>query len=96
LREVARRAEAARELVEEVGVEVELAIARAVERSARSRRLSARGPCRAAEQDEPRLHILGALRFEDRFPDVLGVAEDRCDEILLRIAALRGRRLSGR
>ena len=85
LREIAGRAEPARELVEERGVEIELAVGRAVERAGRRRRAAARRLRRAAEQHEPRRLVARAHRLEHGLPDVLGVAENGRDEVLRRI-----------
>ncbi len=75
LREIAGRAEALRELVEERGVEIELLILGTVERSRRFARDPARGADAAGKQHERRRLIGAAQRLEDGAPDILGVAE---------------------
>ena len=82
LGEVARRAEALAELLEEREVDVHLAIARAIERADRGVRKAARRADRTGEQHYHRL-LIGALDLlEQRVPGVLGVGQHRRRELL--------------
>ncbi len=85
LGEIARRAEPPRQLVEEGGVEIELAVGGAVVRSGRRRGAAARRSRRAVEQHEPRRLVTRAHRLEHGLPHVLGVAEHGGDEVLPRV-----------
>ncbi len=91
LGEIAGRAEPARQLVEEGGVEVELAVGGAVERPGRRRGATAGGLRRPPKQHEPRRFVARAHRLEHGLPDVFGVAEDGGDEVLRRILRCVGR-----
>src|SRR5262245_30886694 len=79
LREVARRAEAAIELHEEAGIEVNLLIARTIERSDGRGADPARGIDCVREANERGLAIGAAGLAEDLPPGNLGVAEHAPD-----------------
>jgi hypothetical protein len=93
LREVTGRAHAALQRIEELQVDVDLAVARAVERP--HRRLP--GPAGrgrgAAKQHELGLAVSGAAGLEDLAPDDLGVAQHGGHERGHRV--VRRRRLGG-
>src|SRR5262245_39312494 len=82
LGEVSRSPKATAEFVEEIQVEVDLAIARTVEGSDRGARLPAGRFDPPREQDELGLAILLALLAEQLVPDILGVLEHHRDEVL--------------
>ena len=96
-REVAGRAEALRELLEERGVEVDLLVGGAVERAAGGAGHAACRPRGVVEAHELRRLVARAHRLEQGRPHVLGVAHDAAHEVHLRIGrglrALRRRRL---
>src|SRR6185436_7377543 len=80
LRKLARlagaAAEAALEIVEESGVEIDLAVVRAIERPHRALRRAAGRTCLSREHDELRRTVGLALLGEDVLPLHLGAAEN--------------------
>ena len=83
LGKIAGRAEPLAELVVEGEVDVELVVVRAVERPDRRRRRAATRRGLPAEEDERRRLVGLAHALEDRRPGILGIAEDRGDELAL-------------
>ena len=90
LRELAGRAEAACQLVEEAEIEIDALIGRAIEGTHRCLADAALGPRGVAEQHELGLAILPAHLAEDITPYVFGALEHARDE--LRFGICRGRR----
>ncbi len=82
LRELARRAKAAAQLVEEAEIDIDLLILGTIERARGGFRAAASGFGVIAEQHEFRVVVLhaGLLRQELR-PSVLHVVEDKGDEL---------------
>src|SRR6185369_7332065 len=91
LREIAGRAEPARELVEEIEIEIDLLIAWAIERSDRRLREAAGGLGAAGEQHQLGLAILRADLRQELMPGVFGIGENDGDE-LLQLLVLRTRK----
>ena len=89
LREVTGRAKAITQRAEEVEVEIDLLVLRAIERSRRRAGHPARGLHRRVEQDELRLTILSPHVAEQRAPGVLGVGEHGRDEVAHLVASAR-------
>src|ERR1051325_9977026 len=88
--EIARRAEAAPQLVVETQIDIDLVVELAIERPDRSRGSAARRANRVAEQDEPRVLVAGQLVA----PGAVDVVEHEADEVLeLALALPRRRRL---
>src|SRR5688572_13059361 len=85
LGEVARSLEAGSQLVIEREVDIDLLVARTVERADGGARGSAGGLHLTAEQHEFGRNVLGAMLLEEGGPGVFGVAEHRCDELALLI-----------
>jgi hypothetical protein len=81
LREVTRRAEARLQVPVEGKVDVELFVARAVERPHRRLADAARRAHLAVVEDQRRRAVLRAGALEDRAPYVLGAAEHPGDEL---------------
>ena len=95
LGEVACSGKAPGHLVEELQVEVDLLIARAVERADRRTGEAAGRVHAAAKQHKGRVAILHAVLLEQRAPGVFGVAEHSADEFHLWIVAGRALALLG-
>jgi hypothetical protein len=96
--EVAGRAQLALHVVPEGEVEVDVAVARAVERADRGARAAARRVHRAVVEDDLRALVRAACALERPLPGRLGVVEDVRGEVLeLRVGVLIGRdRLAAR
>ena len=91
LGEVAGGGEALFHLAEELQVEVDPAVGRTVERPGGRRGEAAGGIHPIAEQHQLGLLVLCLAAGEDLFPGVLGVAEDRADELALLVVAAGAR-----
>ena len=85
LREIARRVEAALQVVEEREVDVEPLVIGTIERSHRRLADPAPGSRAAGVEHEPGRAVARARRLEDIAPHVLGAAEDLRDELPHRI-----------
>src|SRR5262249_40102356 len=92
LREVSRSAEPPVELPEETQVEIDLLIARTVERPRSRHRLAARGLNGIREQDERRFRVPLPRPLEDRGPRIFCIRENFSGEF----AGGIGTRWSGR
>ena len=90
LREIARGAEAVRQFVIEIEVDIKLLVAGAVKRSGRRTRRAAGRAYRAGEQHQSRLGIVPALALHDAVPDVFGLGQHGGDELLHLVVALGG------
>ena len=76
LRELARRVEALRKLAEELGVEVDVLVGRAVERPHCGLRRAASGLIALRVSDQLRRRVADALRLEQIGPCILGRSKD--------------------
>ncbi len=86
LGELARSLKLLRQLVEETEVEVNLAVTRAVKGTHGRARVAAGGRDAVPVEHQPRWRVLAAAGLKDRAPDVLGLPENRGDELPLGIA----------
>jgi len=91
LGEVARRVEAALQLLVEAEVDIHLLIGRAVERPHRRLAHAAGRAGRAGEQHQRRVDVLLAVGAEDLPPGVLGLGQHVADEPALGVVGRRRR-----